>query len=147
MGLALRAHRAGLTMFGTPFSDGKTSRLLRRQILKTFALRRDLNHPHSPACPTSAALAFAAEGGDSTSSLPKAVAISYQASRVLPKRQRVIAFEQAKPDGTRTVTIKIFCLYQCFSFPAFQTVPVLQMDSNNQLKTPGFDPYGHDNSR
>jgi hypothetical protein len=53
-------------------------------------------------------LAFAAEGGDSSSSLPKDAAISYQASRVRSKRRPVPGFEPGIAFGTGVETIKIF---------------------------------------
>jgi hypothetical protein len=50
-------------------------------------------------------------GGDSSSRLPKDAAISYQGSRSRSQRQRLIPFEQGRPDGTRIATIKVICLF------------------------------------
>jgi hypothetical protein len=52
--------------------------------------------------------AFAAEGGDSSSPLPKALAISYQASPRRPQRRPVHAFEPGIVFGSKVETKKIY---------------------------------------
>jgi hypothetical protein len=53
-------------------------------------------------------LAFAAEGGDSSSLLPKDATISYQASQKCSKRRPVPVFEPGIVFGAKVATIEFF---------------------------------------
>ncbi len=123
------------------------SRLLRRQVLRTFEHVLDLNRPSRPhvrppalrakrplppfsgqvgqgglcgrlrlACGRNS-LAIAAEGGDSSSSLPKGVPIRYQAGQRYWQRRPVRGFEPGIVFGMKVATK--MNLFQTDSLPMF----------------------------